>query len=172
MIKANINYEEELREKIIELALLQHAKKYIHGDHGPDSFDCAGLVWYIYNELLNIDIYREGYGVSTTTQIMTSQYGTLTLYNEQDFHKDLSLIKRGDIIFLHKQSIKDDQPRKTNKYPGHCGIYLGNNYFIHSSRIKERVVISNFLKNEYWQKVLVGSKDIVSDEKALRKALN
>ena len=171
MIKANINYEEQLREKIVELALLQYKKEYIHGGHGPDVFDCAGLAWYIFNELFNVDIYSDGYGVSTTTQIMTSSCGTLTLYNEQDFHKDLSLIKKGDIVLLHKQSIKENQPRGDNKYPGHCGIYLGDNCFIHSSRVKEKVVISSFLKNDYWQKVLVGTKDIVSDEKVLRRRL-
>ena len=21
---------------------------YVHGKHGPDTFDCAGFVWYIY----------------------------------------------------------------------------------------------------------------------------
>ena len=36
VIKANIT-----REDIINLALLQLNKPYIHGDNGPNSFDCA-----------------------------------------------------------------------------------------------------------------------------------
>lgn len=51
-------------------------------------------------------------------------------------------------------------PKDNNKYPGHCGIYLGNNEFIHSSKVKGKVVISNFTKNDYWKRVLVASKDV------------
>ena len=51
MIKAN-TLEKELRDKLIHLARLQRHKLYVHGKHGPDTFDCAGLVWFLYNEIL------------------------------------------------------------------------------------------------------------------------
>ncbi len=159
MIKANIN-ELELRHKITKLALLQLHKEYVHGAHGPDIFDCAGLVWYIYNEVLGINLYENGFGLSTTTKIMTSNYGRLTLFDEGNLNKNLSLIHVGDIVFFHRQSLKDTIPKENNKYPGHCGIYLGNNRFIHCSRPKGKVVISNFMKNDYWNKVLVASKNV------------
>lgn len=91
---------------------------------------------------------------------MTSKYGKLTLFKENDINKDLNLIKNGDIVFFHRQSLKDNIPTENNKYPGHCGIYLGEQKFIHASMPKQRVVISDFSKNEYWLQVLVGSKDI------------
>lgn len=151
MIKANT-----IRDEICDLALNQYNKKYVHGSMGPDTFDCAGLVWYIYYYFYHIDIFYDGYGKSTTTKLMTSKYGILTLGN------DLSLLKKGDIVLLHRQSLKDDIPKVYNKYPGHCGIYIGENSFIHSSGTEKRVVISNF-SNEYWVKKLVASKDIVSN---------
>ena len=164
MIKANIN-DELLRERTIKLAKLQHHKIYEHGKHGPDTFDCAGLVWFIYNEILKLNLYDEGIGLSTTTKIMTSKYGKITLYKEEDLNKDLNLIKNGDIIFFHRQSMDDNEPKENNKYPGHCGIYIGNNKFIHCSRTKGKVIISNFDKNTYWKKLLVASKDIISNNK-------
>ena len=167
MINANTK-EMELRYKIIKLALLQHHKKYLHGSNGPDTFDCAGLVWFIYHEILYINLYKNGYGKSTTTKIMTNNYGKLTLFKENDINKDLNLINYGDIVFFHRQSLEDKIPKENNKYPGHCGIYLGNNLFIHSSRIKDKVVISNFIKNEYWKNILVASKNIL-DENYLYK---
>lgn len=94
--------------------------------------------------------------------IMTSKYGILTLYNTE--FKDISLIKRGDIVLLHRQSLNDNKPRVDNKYPGHCGIYLGDNKFIHASGTKKKVVIDTFY-NDYWYKKLVASKDIISDRK-------
>lgn len=154
----------ELRKKVAELALLQYQKKYEHGKMGPDSFDCAGLVWYLYYTLFEINIFRNGgYGLSTTTKIMTTNYGRLSIYKKY-IGKDLSLVGIGDILFFHRQSLSDIEPKEDNKYPGHCGIYLGYNNFIHASRPKGKVVISNFDNNTYWNDVLVGSKDIISDK--------
>ena len=155
------NTEDILRDKLIKLARLKHHNSYEHGKHGPDTFDCAGYCWYLYNEILNVDIYKNGFGLSTTTKIMTSSYGKLTLYCENSLNKNLKLIKPGDILFFHRQSLNDNIPKENNKYPGHCGIYLGNNYFIHASRRNKKIII-NKLNNNYWKKVLVASKNIIS----------
>lgn len=93
---------------------------------------------------------------------MTSKYGKITLFNELDLNKNIRLIKKGDIVFFHRQSLKDTKPKIDNKYPGHCGIYLGNNAFMHCSGTKNKVIINTFNK-KYWNKVLVASKDIISD---------
>ena len=34
---------EELRDKIVELALEQLGKEYVHGKNGSDTFDCATM---------------------------------------------------------------------------------------------------------------------------------
>ncbi len=172
MIKANAEKELILREKLVKLALLQYNKLYKHGQNGPDNFDCAGLVWYIYNEICDINVYSNGYGLSTTTKIMTNPYGKLIKYNEKDSNKNLNIIELGDIVFFHRQSLEDIEPKRTNKYPGHCGIYIGNNSFIHCSTLKGKVDIDNFLQGDYWYNILVASKDIISDEMVLRKTRN
>ena len=146
------------------MAKLQRHKPYDHTAHGPDAFDCAGFVWYLYNEILGIDIYENGYRLSTTTKIMTSKYGILTLYKKDDLNKSINLIKKGDIVLFHRQSLNDCYPKCDNKYPGHCGIYLGNNYFIHASSKSKKIIINSF-NNDYWKKVLVASKDIISNKK-------
>lgn len=162
MIKAN-NKEIILREKIIQLALLQHHKEYVHGKHGENNcFDCAGFVWYVYNKIFDIDLYKGGFGISTTTKTMTSDYGNILLFNEIDDNKNIDLINNGDILLFHRQSLNENEPKDNNKYPGHCGIYIGNHKFIHSLKSEKRVVISDFEKSDYWKKVLVASKDIIS----------
>lgn len=133
---------------------------------GPDTYDCAGLVWYIYRKVLGINIFKDGEGLSTTTKIMTSSYGELTKYDTKI--KNIKLIKKGDIVLLHRQSLKDNEPRKDNKYPGHCGIYIGNNAFIHASGTEKRIVISNF-NNEYWYKKLVGYKDYEKEYQLVKR---
>ena len=133
---------------------------YVHGKHGPDTFDCAGFVWYVYHEILGIDIYKDGIGISTTTKIMTSIYGELVLYTEDILDKNLSLIKGGDILLFHRQSLESTEPLRDNKYPGHCGIYLGDNRFIHALRKQGYIIISNFDTSEYWTKKLIASKNV------------
>ena len=163
MIKANI------RDEIVDLALSQYHKPYMRGSFGEESFDCASLAWYIYKKILNIDIFEEGYGISTTTKIMTSKYGILTLYDENSLSKNLKLINKGDIVFLHRQSKQDCIPRINNKYPGHVGIYLGDLKFIHASGRAKKVIINSFEK-EYWNGILVGAKNIVDDKKVYKKS--
>lgn len=107
--------------------------------------------------------------LSTTTRIMTSSYGRLTLYKELNKFKDLDLIKRGDILFFHTQSKEDSIPKFDNKYPGHCGIYLGEHKFIHASSRKKEVVLMNLDKHPHYTDTLVGSKDVISNIKLLRK---
>ena len=172
MIKKDTFNEAELREQIVELALLQQKKVYKHGGHGPDMFDCAGFVWYVYNQIMGIDAYKDGYGISTTTRIMTSSYGTLNLYDEHALQKDFNLLKEGDILLFHRQAMKENKPAVDNKYPGHCGIYLGDHSFIHCSGTKRRVVINNFDHSDYWKNILIASKDYISDIKILEKKSN
>jgi cell wall-associated NlpC family hydrolase len=165
-----ISVEQIIRDKIIEFAILQKKKEYIHGSHGPDAFDCAGLVWYIYHEVLGINLYTNGIGKSTTTQMMTSDVGILYTYEETvDINKMKEIIP-ADILFFHKQAKEDFEPRVDNKYPGHCGIYLGNDSFIHCSRRKNGVIISNIDK-EYWNRILVGSKNVIDDENIYKRVL-
>lgn len=155
--------QKELEQKVIDFTLLQYGKPYIHKSMGPDSFDCVTLVWYVYFTLFGIDLFQMGFGNSATTLATTSCYGKINLYCENDWNKDLTLLHRGDVLFFHTQSLKEDSPKPDNRYPGHCGIYLGNDYFIQANKFKGKVVISNFQKNEYWKKVLVGSKNILVD---------
>jgi len=95
---------------------------------------------------------------------MTSDWGILTPILEEDSQKNLKIkeIMTGDLVFFHRQSLKANQPTADNYYPGHCGIYLGEDKFIHASRIIGQVAVNDF-NETYWLDTLVGSKDIISD---------
>ncbi|MBQ9019434.1 MAG: C40 family peptidase [Bacilli bacterium] len=150
----------DIKEYLVEVALKQINKPYEHTKHGPNSFDCAGLVWYIYNKVLGIDIYKDGRGKSTTGKIMTSSYGTIKIYKENLKVLKSNEFKLGDILLFHRQALKETEPTPTNKYPGHCGIYIGNMEFIHCPKNKG-IVLTNTLNNKYWNKKLVGKKNII-----------
>lgn len=149
--------------KLIKFTLEQLGKEYTHGMHGPDSFDCAGFVWYVYNSVLGIDIYKEGYGLSTTTRIMTAPNGDMNYF--------LSDVKEGDILFFHTQSKKEYEPTKDNRYPGHCAIYLGNYEIMHCTsmnkilKVTKSSLTGNSKLTKKLQRMYVGSKNIIDYKK-------
>lgn len=157
-----IDLENSYRNNIVELASIHLGKKYVWDAFGPDDFDNAGLVTYVFKELFGIDILEQGYGLDNTTKQMTNSMGNLRKYGENDPNKIKYLedIKIGDLLFFHTQSLEDNQPTPSNRYPGHVGIYMGNKNFIHSDEVEGKIMISTL--DEKWLKILVGSRDIVS----------
>ena len=154
--------KEFYRKNVMEFALVQLEKPYIWGDVGPDTFDCSGLTYYLYKELFDVDINASGYGVGDTTKQMTNDIGILRKYPEADENKEKYIedIEIGDLIFFHRQSLEENQPTPTNRYPGHVGIYLGDKKFIHASSEAGKVIISEL--DEYWISVMVASRDLIS----------
>lgn len=153
--------KELYRNNIIELAITKLDKKYVWGAIGDEEFDCSGFTYYIYKELFNIDINETGYGNGDTTKQMTNNIGNLKQYNEDDpnKHKYIEEINIGDLVFFHRQSLDEFIPTPNNRYPGHVGIYLGDNKFIHASSDAGKIIISEF--DDYWTKVLVASRDLI-----------
>ncbi|CUU59501.1 Cell wall-associated hydrolase, NlpC family [Parafrankia irregularis] len=86
-------------EKAVYLASLQKGKPYVWGAEGPYSFDCSGLVQYVFKQL--------GRSLPRTAQ---GQYNAST-------HVPQSGKQPGDLIFYGTEN---------NIY--HVGIYAGNGY--------------------------------------------
>ncbi|WP_163548342.1 C40 family peptidase [Candidatus Frankia nodulisporulans] len=84
-------------EKAVYLASLQAGKPYVYGADGPSSFDCSGLVQYVYRQL--------GKTLPRTTDAQFAATTRISMYNKQP----------GDLIFLGTPG---------NIY--HVGIYAGN----------------------------------------------
>jgi cell wall-associated NlpC family hydrolase len=86
-----------LGEKVVYLASLQQGKPYVYGAEGPNSFDCSGLVQYVYKQL--------GRYLPRTAQ---QQY-------DATLHIDPSHKEPGDLIFFGGEN---------SIY--HVGIYAGD----------------------------------------------
>ncbi|CUU60161.1 Cell wall-associated hydrolase, NlpC family [Parafrankia irregularis] len=84
-------------EKAVYLASLQAGKPYIYGAEGPNSFDCSGLVQYVYKQL--------GKSVPRTTDQQYAATTHISQYNKAP----------GDLIFFGTPG---------NIY--HVGIYAGD----------------------------------------------
>ena len=110
---------------LIALAKSKLGSPYVYAKAGPDSFDCSGFVYYLFNEN-NIDIPR--------TSIAQSKIGSKITRDE---------IKRGDLVFFDT-SLKG--------HVNHSGIYLGDGKFIHASSGKANGVTISDMEGWYKDK--------------------
>jgi len=96
--------------------------KYVYGGDGSNgTFDCSGYTMYVYKHF-GINIPH-----GANSQYRCGKGKKITKYSE---------LQVGDIVFLTDY--------ETGKGIGHCGIYLGNDNFIHASTTCYAVEISSF----------------------------
>lgn len=114
-------------EKMLNLLEQQIGKRYIWGTEGPNTFDCSGLVKYIYKEAMGVTLPRVSYE--------QAKFGKSVRKDE---------LQPGDLVFF-------DTMNKNRV--SHVGIYIGNNQFIHSANSRKGVIKSE-LKGYYADKYI------------------
>lgn len=116
----------------------QIGKPYRWGGTSPKTgFDCSGLVWYAYKDLLTLRIPRTA--------------------NEMYHLRDAAPVNRGelesgDLVFFRTQG------RGT---ADHVGVYVGNGKFIQSPRSGREIQITS-LSDDYWNSHYVGARRVVT----------
>ncbi|WP_347945130.1 peptidoglycan DD-endopeptidase MepH, partial [Escherichia coli] len=116
----------------------QIGKPYRWGGSSPRTgFDCSGLVYYAYKDLVKIRIPRtanEMYHLRDAAPIERSE------------------LKNGDLVFFRTQG------RGT---ADHVGVYVGNGKFIQSPRTGREIQITS-LSEDYWQRHYVGARRVMT----------
>lgn len=110
-----------LGEKAVYLASLQAGKPYVYGAEGPSSFDCSGLVQYVYKQL--------GKSLPRTTDQQFAATTQISQYNKQP----------GDLIFFGTPG---------NLY--HMGIYAGDGKMWVAPRTGEVVSLRDIWTTSYY----------------------
>ena len=121
-------------QAVVDLATKQLGKPYLWGAEGPDSFDCSGLIYYVYKNAAKINLPR------TSTE--QSSVGTTI---------SISNLKPGDLIFS-----STDGSGRVN----HVGIYVGNDEMIHSPKAGDVVKKVN-INTSYWKESYIVSKRVL-----------
>ena len=102
--------------------LLSSGYKYVYGGDGSNgTFDCSGFTMYVYKHF-GIKLPH-----AASKQYKCGKGTQITKYSD---------LQVGDIVFLTDY--------ETGVGIGHCGIYLGNDNFIHASTTCYGVEISSF----------------------------
>ena len=116
----------------------QIGKPYRWGGTSPRTgFDCSGLVYYAYKDLVKFRIPR------TANE----------MYHLRDAAPiDREELKNGDLVFFRTQG------RGT---ADHVGVYVGNGKFIQSPRSGQEIQITS-LSEDYWQRHYVGARRVMT----------
>ncbi len=128
------------KETAMNKLMHQVGKPYRWGGTSPSTgFDCSGLVYYAYKDLMRIKMPRTA--------------------NEMYHLRDAAPVPRGDLesgdlVFFRitKRGAAD-----------HVGVYLGNGRFIQSPRTGEDIQISDLADN-YWQDHYVGARRVMTPQ--------
>lgn len=112
-IKANNTSATSNIDKAVELIKSKIGNKYVWGATGPNSFDCSGLVQYVYKNALGKNIPRTSYEQSKFGKAVDK--------------KDLQV---GDLVFFDTMG---------KGRVSHVGMYVGNNEFVHAANEKSGI---------------------------------
>ncbi|MEM6159466.1 C40 family peptidase [Erwinia sp. P6884] len=136
--KAHRARYQKARQTAMSKLMGQLGKPYIRGGASPDTgFDCSGLVWYAYKDLVRFKIPRTA--------------------NEMYHLRDAAAVKRselekGDLVFF----------RITGRGSAdHVGVYLGNGKFIQSPSTGKDIQVSA-LGDNYWRQHYVGARRVMT----------
>ena len=119
---------------VIDLAHKQLGKPYVWGAEGPNSFDCSGLIYYVYKNAAGITLPRTS----------SAQYSAGVAVSRSN-------LKAGDLIF----SSTDGTGNIT-----HVAIYVGDGQMIHAPRNGKNVEKVS-ISNSYWNKAYVGARRVL-----------
>ena len=119
---------------VITFALAQLGKPYVYGTAGPATYDCSGLVQAAYASI-GVNLPRTTYQQATAGRPIP----------------DIAHLQPGDLLFIPGAD-------GSTQTPGHVGIYLGGDMFIHAPKAGDVVKI-NTLKQ--WAGSLAGIRRIV-----------
>lgn len=108
--------------------------KYRMGGTSKKGVDCSAFVQALYQYVFGFNLLRTA----------GMQFG------ESEYIKSMSDLKEGDLVFF----------RINTSRISHVGVYLKNNFFVHSASSKG-VSIAN-LTSDYWQKYFAGGGRILN----------
>jgi len=123
----------EVANAIVEQALSLVGRPYRMGGAGPNAFDCAGLVYFVYRPH-GIDLPRDAAGQWSRGAAV-----------------DRSALRPGDLVFFRNTYIWGIS---------HVGIYVGNGKFVHAVDEWTGVTISS-LDEGLWPQHYAGARRVL-----------
>lgn len=125
------------QQAVVNLAKQQVGKPYVWGAAGPNSFDCSGLVQYVYSHAAGINLPR----VTTQQETCGSEVS-------------LNALEPGDLLFWGNRG---------STY--HVAIYIGGGNFVQAPEPGQNVKVTNmkYYYPSFARRVISATPDIVNN---------
>ena len=130
---SNVSRRAANANNVIEAAYGALGKPYVSGGTGKVGYDCSGLTYSIYSNILGIKLNRAS----------RDQAKNGIEVNKAD-------LIPGDLVFF----------RSSGKNIAHVGLYIGDNNMIHASSGRKKVMISS-LDEAYYKQRYVTARRII-----------
>ena len=121
-----------MRQNVVNTALGKVGCRYVYGSHGPNKFDCSGLVYWVYQQY--------GYDLQPGAR---NQWSTL------DKSVKKADLLPGDLVFF------SDNGRASGIF--HVGMYIGDGQFVHAANSKKGVIVTD-LDDAWYANRYLGAK--------------
>lgn len=129
----------QMADDVLLRAMAQIGTPYRWGGSSPQTgFDCSGLIGYVFNHSMNIQLPR------STREMMQIKAPVIARNN----------LRSGDIVFFATSG---------GRRVSHAGIYVGDNRFVHAPSTGGKVRIDS-LDAPYWNKAYLQAKRYLPDE--------
>ncbi|HHH19205.1 MAG TPA: peptidoglycan endopeptidase [Campylobacterales bacterium] len=128
----NIEHNSSQASKVVMIAKSHLGKPYRYGATGPNSFDCSGFVYGVFQSV--------GVALPRTSLDQSKISGSKLRRGD---------LKVGDLVFFDTSGAG---------HVNHSGIYLGNDAFIHASSGKAYSVTTSSLNGWYKDKFKWGKR--------------
>ena len=119
---------------LVEFAKAQIGKPYVYATAGPDSFDCSGLVYYCYKNVLNINVSRSSSAL-VSCGVPVEKENLLP----------------GDILLFNTYG----------KGISHAGLYIGDGKMVHASSGKMMSVVISDINSGYYLDKFVAARRVI-----------
>jgi len=138
MVGADFEGSSELGAAAAAMAKSLLGCRYVSGGRGPSSFDCSGLMYYIYKQL--------GHPIAR---------GSSSQYYNSGYFVSTDAMQPGDLIFFFDRRFDSSGGTLPTT---HVGMYVGDGQFIHASTTSYRVQYDSIYG--YYAPYIVGAKRI------------
>ena len=138
LVGADFEGSSELGSAAAAMAQSLLGCRYVSGGRGPSTFDCSGLMYYIYQQL--------GHPIAR---------GSSSQYYNSGYFVSTDAMQPGDLIFFFDRRFDSSGGTLPTT---HVGMYVGNGQFIHASTTSYRVQYDSIYG--YYAPYIVGAKRI------------